>query len=59
MSRAFVKEDAQALEELPDRRISPHPNDVAQQGTKHLEAMLDAAREAHEAALAAQDHAAD
>ena len=58
MSRAFVKEDAQALEELPDRRISPHPNDVTQQGMKHLEAMLDAAREAHAAALAAQDRAA-
>jgi hypothetical protein len=29
MSRAFVREqDIEALEELPDRLISPHPNDV-------------------------------
>jgi hypothetical protein len=28
MSRAFVKEDAEVREELPDRRISTHPNDV-------------------------------
>ena len=58
MSRAFVKEDAEALEQLPDRRISSHPNDVTQQGMIHLNAMLDAARAAHVAALAAQDRAA-
>jgi hypothetical protein len=58
MSRAFVKEDAAVLEELPDRRISPHRNDVTQQGLKHLEATLDSARETHAAALAAQDRAA-
>ena len=59
MSRAFVKEqDAPAREELPDRRISPYPNDVTQQGMTQLEAMLDAAREAYAAARAAQDHAA-
>jgi transcription elongation GreA/GreB family factor len=59
MSRAFVREqDAGTLEDLPDRRISPHPNDVTQEGMMHLEAMLDAAREAHGAALAAQDRAA-
>ena len=57
MSRAFVKENAEVLEELPDRRISTHPNDVTQQGLMHL-AMLDSAREAHAAALAAQDRAA-
>jgi transcription elongation GreA/GreB family factor len=55
MSRAFVKEDAEVLEELPDRHISTHPNDVTQQGLMHLEAMLNEAREAHAAALAAQD----
>lgn len=53
-----MKEDAEVLEELPDRRISTHPNDVTQQGLTHLEAMLDSAREAHVAALAAQDRAA-
>jgi transcription elongation GreA/GreB family factor len=45
-------------EELPDRRISTHPNDVTQQGLAHLQAMLDSAREAHAAALAAQDRVA-
>ena len=44
MSRAFVKEDAEAFEELPDRRISPHPNHVTQQGLTHLEAMLNGAQ---------------
>jgi transcription elongation GreA/GreB family factor len=58
MSRAFVKEDAEVCEELPDRRISTHPNDVTQQGLAHLQAMLDSAREAHAAALAAQDRVA-
>ena len=59
MSRAFMKEEAaEAVEGLPHRRISPHPNDVTQQGMAHLEAMLDAAREAHAAARAAQDRAA-
>ena len=58
MSRAFVKEDVESLEELPDRRISPHPNDVTREGMTHLEAMLDAARGAYAAALAAQDRAA-
>lgn len=58
MSRAFVKEDVAPLEELPDRRISPHPNDVTREGLTHLEAMLDAAQGAYAAALAAQDRAA-
>jgi hypothetical protein len=58
MSRAFVKEDAEAFEELPDQHISPHPNHVTQQGLTHLEAMLNMAQEAHAAAVAAQDRAA-
>jgi transcription elongation GreA/GreB family factor len=58
MSRAFVKEDAEALEELPDRRISSHPNLVTEQGLTHLEAMLNMAQEAHAAAVAAQDRGA-
>ena len=58
MSRAFVNEDVDVVEELPDRRISTHPNDVTQQGLAHLQAMLDSAREAHAAALAAPDRAA-
>jgi transcription elongation GreA/GreB family factor len=58
MSRAFLREDAEVREELPDRRISTHPNDVTQQGLALLQAMLDSAREAHAAALAAQDRVA-
>ena len=59
MSRAFVKEqDTEALEVLPDRPISQHPNDVTQDGMTQLEAMLSAAREAHAAAHAADDRAA-
>src|SRR3954463_230667 len=59
MSRAFVREqDVEALEELPDRLISPHPNDVTAEGMKQLELMLETAREAHAAAHRAQDRAA-
>ena len=59
MSRAFLREqDVEASETLPDRPISPHSNDVTQQGLRELEARLDAAREAHAAALAAQDRVA-
>ncbi len=59
MSRAFLKEEAaEASEELPDRRISPHPNDVTRQGMAHLDAMLDAARQAHAVARAAHDRGA-
>ena len=59
MNRAFVREqDVEAFEALPDRPISPHPNDVTQQGLSQLESRLNAAREAHAAALAAQDRAA-
>jgi transcription elongation GreA/GreB family factor len=59
MSRAFVREsDVEALEELPDRLISPYPNDVTAEGMKQLESMFESAREAHAAALQAQDRAA-
>jgi transcription elongation GreA/GreB family factor len=56
MSRAFVREsDIEVPEELPDRLISPYPNDVTAEGMQHLELMLETAREAHAAALRAQD----
>ena len=59
MSRAFVKEqDIEVLDELPNRVISPHPNDVTDEGMKQLESMLGVAREAHAAALRAQDRSA-
>ncbi|HET9248062.1 MAG TPA: transcription elongation factor, partial [Xanthobacteraceae bacterium] len=32
MSRAFVKELEDAVEELPERPISPHPNLVTAEG---------------------------
>src|SRR6478672_7820713 len=40
MSRAFVRdqEDANSIEELPDRLISPHPNYVTVQGLAAIEA---------------------
>ncbi|HET9881600.1 MAG TPA: transcription elongation factor GreA [Candidatus Binatia bacterium] len=59
MSRAFVREsDVEAPEELPDRLISPYPNDVTAEGMQHLELMLESAREAHSTALQAQDRSA-
>lgn len=60
MSRAFVKErdgDA-AVEELPDRTISPHPNFVTSEGLAQIEAMLANLQQEHTAALAADDQAA-
>jgi transcription elongation GreA/GreB family factor len=47
MSRAFVKEDTDAFEELPDRLVSDHPNDVTGEGMAQIEAALAAAREAY------------
>jgi transcription elongation GreA/GreB family factor len=59
MSRAFVKEtDADAVEDLPDRPISEHPNDVTAQGLAQIEAAVAAAQAAHGAAQAADDRAA-
>jgi hypothetical protein len=59
MSRAFVREsDVEVPEELPDRLISAYPNDVTAEGMQQLESMLESAREAHAAALRAQDRSA-
>ncbi len=58
MSVAFVKEEsAEAASEtlLPDRPISPHPNLVTDAGLKALEAQLQQAREAYEAANTIED----
>jgi len=54
MSRAFVR-DTETVEELPDRHISTHPNHVTAGGFTQILSMLNAAREAHAAAQAAQD----
>jgi hypothetical protein len=51
MSRAFVREqDIAAVEELPDRPISKHPNDVTPEGATQIDAELAAARTAYVAA---------
>lgn len=58
LSVAFTKEEsAETAAEtlLPDRPISPHPNLVTETGLKALQAQLQAAREACEAAQAIDD----
>lgn len=49
MSRAFVK-DADAIDELPNRPISGHPNEVTREGLRQIESALTAAQEAYAAA---------
>jgi transcription elongation GreA/GreB family factor len=59
MSRAFVKDaDADAVEDLPDRPVSDHPNDVTVEGLAQIEAAVAAAQAAHAAAQATGDRAA-
>jgi transcription elongation GreA/GreB family factor len=56
MSRAFVREsDADALDTLPDRAISPHPNFVTQTGLAKIDARLRELEATRSAALAASD----
>jgi len=50
MSRAFVKEQDNPVEELPERPISEHPNDVTPEGAALIDAELAAARTAYAAA---------
>src|SRR5258708_292886 len=58
MSRAFVKDtDADAVEDLPDRPVSEHPNDVTAEGLAQIEAAVAAAQAAHGAAQAVGDRA--
>lgn len=59
MSRAFVKElDIDAVEDLPDRPISEHPNDVTPEGMAQIEVELAKARDAHRLAQRSNDQAA-
>jgi transcription elongation GreA/GreB family factor len=59
MSRAFVKEtDVDAVEDLPDRPVSEHPNDVTAEGLAQIEAAVAEAQAAHGVAQAADDRAA-
>jgi len=55
MSRAFVKEREDAVEELPERPISPHPNLVTAEGLAHIEAEVTRLQQEHTAAQAAND----
>ncbi|MFK0273158.1 transcription elongation factor GreA [Ensifer sp. NPDC090286] len=58
MSVAFTKEEsAETAAEtlLPDRAISPHPNLVTEAGLKALEAQMQEARVAYEAAAGVED----
>jgi transcription elongation GreA/GreB family factor len=58
MSRAFVKELEDAVEELPERPISPHPNLVTAEGLARIEAEVARLQQEHAAAHAANDRAA-
>jgi transcription elongation GreA/GreB family factor len=60
MSRAFTKEpdEGEAVEDLPDRPLSPHPNLVTAQGLAQIEAALAVAHEAHTRAQGSGDHTA-
>jgi hypothetical protein len=53
MSRAFVKDaDENAVDELPDRPISPHPNLVTVEGLAAIEATFAHLQQEHARALA-------
>ena len=58
MSRAFVKENEDGVEELPDRPISPHPNFVTPEGLAAIEATLAQLNEAYAAAQRSGDRTA-
>src|SRR5262245_7438704 len=58
MSRAFVKNLEDTVDELPDRPISPHPNLVTAEGLARIEAEVGRLQQEHAAAHAANDRAA-
>jgi transcription elongation GreA/GreB family factor len=59
MSRAFVREqDIVAVEDLPDRPISEHPNDVTPEGAAQIDMELAAARTGYAAAQTLDDRSA-
>jgi transcription elongation GreA/GreB family factor len=59
MSRAFVREqDTDHPDDLPERPISEHPNDVTETGLAQIEQALAAAGEAYAQAQATADRAA-
>ena len=60
MSRAFTKEpdEGEAIEDLPDRPISEHPNLVTAEGLAQIEAAMTRAQEELTRAQGANDRAA-
>jgi len=58
MSRAFVKNLDDTVEELPDRPVSPHANLVTAEGLAHIEAQVARLQREHAAAHAANERAA-
>jgi transcription elongation GreA/GreB family factor len=55
MSRAFVKESDEAIEEVAERPISPHPNLVTPDGLALIEATIARLQQEHAAAQARGD----
>jgi transcription elongation GreA/GreB family factor len=56
MSRAFVKEqDADYVEDLPERPISPHPNDVTERGLALINEAVERAAHSLSDAQASRD----
>jgi transcription elongation GreA/GreB family factor len=58
MSRAFVKEVEQEIDDLPDRPVSPHPNLVTTEGLAAIERTLSRFEAANKAAVAKNDRTA-
>jgi transcription elongation GreA/GreB family factor len=58
MSRAFVREqDLDSIEDLPERPVSEHPNDITEAGLAQIEQALATAGEVHAMAQVAGDRA--
>ena len=55
MSRAFVKEAEDKVEDFPDRAISPHRNLVTPEGLGAIEAALARFEQAHRQAITSND----
>ncbi len=58
MSRAFVRNQDNSIEDVSDRPVSEHPNDVTETGMAEIEAALAGARAAHATGLASSDRRA-
>jgi len=58
MSRAFVKEVEQKVEDLPDRPVSVHPNLVTAEGLAAIDRTLSRFEAANKAAIAKNDRTA-